>query len=96
MSFLWYNNGTQTINMQSNEFQMLKELVSVQTDRLHDMQERILEQVTKTNGRVTKLEEETSTIRFITKNKYIVLLVIAALSGLSITEMMPMLLSFGF
>jgi len=76
----------------SDKFELFEKLFSEKFDRLHDNQQLILEQVKKTNGRVTKLEDETSLIRGITKNKAVMVLIFAAMSGTSISQLLPLIM----
>ena len=77
--------------MATVEYEMLKELFDEKLDRLHDLQVQTLEQAKKTNGRVNSLEKETETIRFATKNRVVLVVIISLLSSTPISQVVSLL-----
>ena len=96
--------------MKDAEHKFLKELFDEKLERIHDainsltasssaMDEKILEQATRTNGRVNKLEDrmervegDTALISSLAKNKSFILILIAVLSGTSLSQVLPLIL----
>ena len=69
-----------------DKFDMLERLFVEKMERLHDLQEKTLEQATRTNGRVSKLEGETDTIRFMFRHQWTFWLVFIAGYAMTIQE----------
>ena len=96
--------------MLESDNKIMKELFEEKLERIHDainsltasssaMDEKILEQATRTNGRVNKLEErmekvegDTALISTLAKNKSFILILIAVLSGTSLSQVLPLIL----
>jgi len=67
-------------------FKMIEKLFIEKMERLHDLQEKTLEQAKKTNGRVNKLEDETEVIRFAAKRKWVIMILVLLAYGITIKE----------
>ena len=96
--------------MLESDNKIMRELFEEKLERIHDainsltasssaMDEKILEQATRTNGRVNKLEErmekvegDTALISTLAKNKSFILILIAVLSGTSLSQVLPLIL----
>ena len=77
-------------------FKMIEKLFVEKLDRLHDLQEQTLEQAKKTNGRVTKLEDETETVRFVGKRKWALAIIVVLAYAIAIKELRDMIIGLIF
>jgi hypothetical protein len=79
--------------MLEDKFDMMEKLFVEKLEHLHSNQVQILEQVKKTNGRVTKLEDETVVVRLIGRNRKIVFVLLAMALGVGADQGIEILMS---